>query len=88
LKVLSLKEPKQSSLHCMLGQYDYHTKAVGMLIDVNNEKNRTSPLKSFFVECSIFMHSFVQYLYAQFLALLNKAVANESKMFVQNIKIL
>jgi hypothetical protein len=50
----------------MLGQYDYHTKAVGMLTDANNEKNKISPLKSlFFVECSIFMHSFEQYLYAQ-----------------------
>jgi hypothetical protein len=37
LKVLSLKEPKQNSLHCMLGQYDYHIKAVGMLTDANNE---------------------------------------------------
>jgi hypothetical protein len=38
LKVLSLKEPKQSSLDCMLGQYNYLTKAAGMLTDANNEE--------------------------------------------------
>jgi len=57
----------------MLGQYDYQTQAVEKLTDANNNNNNNkkkkkgmSPLKSlFFVEYSIFMHFFEQYLYAQ-----------------------
>jgi hypothetical protein len=35
-----MKETKQSSVHCMLGQYDYHTKAVGMLTDDDDDNNK------------------------------------------------
>jgi len=37
-----MKEPKQSSLHCMLGQCGYHTKAVGMLTEANNNNNNNN----------------------------------------------